>query len=96
MSWKTTLRHFKDGHFNNDLSISRMTTDEALEILCKYGKTWLSKGDNGWHCCVDVLITGENVKFEVKTDYKQETPKLAARNCLKLLNNTIEQIKSTT
>lgn len=82
--------------FNDDIKFDSLSTDEALEMLCKYGRPKLGVyGVRGWCCSIDVFINGKGVSFDVTTDFKQETPNEAVRNCLRLLNKAIKEIKDT-
>lgn len=80
--------------YQKDFQVDTLSTDEALNILQHYGKPKLGKY-GGWHCNVEVFVTGKGVSFEVKTDFKQSSPNLAARECLRLLLAALKDIKET-
>ncbi len=80
--------------YQQDFKLDSLTTDEALEKLESYGSPRLGKYD-GWHCAINVFVTGKGVSFEVKTDFKQSSPNLAARECLRLLFSALKDIKET-
>lgn len=76
------------GVFNETLPL-----DECLERLEKYGEPRLSKNDIGWHCAIDVFVTGEGVRFEVKTGFREKTPTGAANLCYQLLIKALDKIR---
>lgn len=71
----------------------QLKLEVCLEELAKYGEPRLSKCDKGWHCSIDVFVTGEGVEFKVRTDFRQKTPTDAANNCYALLMKALEKIK---
>lgn len=72
-----------------------MSTDECLLELCKWGQPRLSKFDKGWHCAIEVFVSGQGAKFEVSTKFDQETANQAVNNCYSLLIKAVNKIKET-
>lgn len=80
-------------NFQEDFQVNDLSTDEALDRLCKYGEPRLSKHGAGWHCALDVFVTGEGVDFKVRTGFDEPTPNVAVRTCLGLLILAIKKLK---
>jgi hypothetical protein len=59
--------------------------EELLEFLCRYGEPMMWKGKAGWHCKIEVFVTGQGMKFEISSDSKHPTLHEAAECCIKRL-----------
>lgn len=69
--------------------------EECITELSRYGRPHLAKTDRGWWVYMDVFVTGEGVKFEVKSKSSAATPHAAACGCYDRLIASIKLIKET-
>ncbi len=67
-----------------------MPLEQSLEYLSRYGRPRVSKLSEGWHCSVEVFVTGPGVQFEVKTGFNHATPRDAAALCCDRLNAALK------
>ena len=71
-----------------------MNLEETLVYLSRYGKPRIgSYSSPGWHCCVEMFVTGKGIAFEVKSDFGHMTPMDAARCCQQRLEEALVQIQ---
>jgi hypothetical protein len=67
--------------------------EEGLLHLSKYGHPRLSMlGDGCWYCVVEVFVTGDGVKFEVKSSMDDKMPLEAVIACVERLERALQQI----
>ena len=71
-----------------------LSLEDCLIELEKYGEPMLSKMDKGWYSKVEVFVTGEGVKFDVKSRFDCKTPKDAANECYGRLLKALARIKN--
>lgn len=72
------------------------TLEENLAILARHGQVRLSMGDDGkWHAAIKLYVRTPGAKFEVSTDFKQETPAQAVLTLLGLTLRALTTIGET-
>ena len=69
------------------------TIEGYLSEMEKYGKPSLSKMRQGWHSTIEVLVSGEGVRFEVSSDFRHSTPADSLALCCDRLKAALEKIK---
>ena len=72
-----------------------MNLEEILIYLSQFGKPRIGiYSTQGWHCNVEMFVTGKGISFEIKSDFGHETPLAAAQCCKRRLEDTLAQIQS--
>ena len=77
-------------------SLHHLSTDSDLnDILISMsmlGEPILHKMDRGWHCSIDMFVTGKGVCFTVKSDFTCNTPKDAAFQCIERIKASLNKL----
>lgn len=68
------------------------TLEDALLDMCQYGAPKLSMLKTGWHCWIEMRVTGSGVSFEVKSEFGHKTPRAAVNECRNRIKETIAQL----
>lgn len=59
--------------------------EKSLEALLGemswYGYPRLNRFESGWHCSIDVFVSGAGVEFKVASEFKHPTARAAAEEC---------------
>lgn len=68
--------------------------EDVLMELAKWGKPRVGQygSDGTWNCNLEVSITPIGAKFEVRSDFKQNTPLAAALQCRDNLREAVQAI----
>lgn len=77
------LRNIFFKHASNSSLIEELELDQALEVLCQWGRPKLFRMPSGWYCFVDIGVDAQGTLVTVDSDTHHESPTLAARECLK-------------
>jgi hypothetical protein len=56
--------------------------DQALTVLCHWGRPKLFRMPSGWYCFVDVGLNPEGTLITIDSNAFHASPTLAARECL--------------
>lgn len=74
---KIFLRQASNSPFTEELEL-----DQALEMLCHWGRPKLFRMPSGWHCFVDLGLNAQGTMVTVGSNTYHESPTLAALECL--------------
>ena len=68
--------------------------NKLLIEMMKYGKPRVScVGQGEWFCSIDMWITGVEIEFSIKSDFKHKTPLEAAFVCANRMNDAFKSLK---
>ena len=73
--------------------VDRMTLEELLTALTKYGKCGLSYMGDGWHARVDMYVTSVGAEFKVSSDFRMPSSMAAVRQCYERVIKTLADLK---
>jgi hypothetical protein len=70
------------------------TLDESLVELSMFGQPRLGiyNSDMTWHCSVDMFVTGQGIKFEIKSEFSHKTPMEATRVCIQRVHEALSKL----
>ena len=66
--------------------------EDLLIELSKYGRPRVSKHDNGWHCGIDVFVTGKGTEFSCKSGFREPTATIATVICYNVLLKALKDL----
>lgn len=77
------------------ISIPRLrdsSLEDVLIALTQYGSPMVTQfDDGGWYCKVTMRVASQGVSFEVKSGFKEPTPKEAAVVCMERIVETLSK-----
>ena len=82
------------GLINKDAPEMLLSLEKKLAFLALYGRPRLAKLDEGWHCRLDVLVSGTGVEFSVMSEYNHPTPAEAAQCCMERLGKALDSLSN--
>jgi hypothetical protein len=75
--------------------LSNLSLEECLVELEKYGNPRISKDKDGWHCSINVFVTGKGTEFKVRSNWEHKTHAGATNLCYTRLMVELNRIKET-
>jgi hypothetical protein len=81
-SFRTFLQKFFDRHAASRPSIQVLELDQALTVLCHWGRPKLFRLPSGWYCFVDIGLDAKGTQITVDSNTSHASPTLAALECL--------------
>lgn len=76
-------------HKEKEPSVERMLLELAMfgqPRLGIYGSGY------GWHCSVNMFVTGQGIQFEVKSSFDHLTPISAVKECMQRLYEAMSKL----
>lgn len=76
------LKKFFWGQISNSPFAEVLELDQALEMLCHWGRPKLFRMHSGWYCFVDIGLNAQGTLVTVDSSAHHESPTSAALECL--------------
>jgi hypothetical protein len=73
--------------------IQDLTLEEHLEQMTYYGKPRVSRMSNGWYSSIEMNTNTTGTTFEVKSEFDNHTPTMAAKQCHERILNALKQLE---
>jgi len=51
--------------------------EDKLVWLCRFGQPRVSNGGDGWNACIEMHVSAQGAKFEIRSDWKMCSPSAA-------------------